>query len=245
MAARSDSTGTFTIYPAIDVLAGRVVRLAQGDPSKVTVEGGDPMVAATRFAAEGANWLHLVDLDGAFRGSPTAELVRRVASAISVPIQVGGGYRTLASIAAALEAGATRVLVGTAALSPDFLQQAVERFGERLVVAVDVRDGRIAVQGWTERSTATAAELAEQCRDAGVARLLVTSTSRDGSLAGPDLELLATVLETSRLPVLAAGGIASLDDLRAVRDLGCEGAVAGSALWRGRFTLGQAISLEA
>lgn len=234
----------FTVYPAIDVLAGRVVRLAQGDPERITVEGGDPAVAAARFASEGASWLHLIDLDGAFRGSPTAELVRSVAAATEVPIQVGGGYRTLEAIAGAVADGAARVLVGTAALEPTFLARAVESFDERLVVAVDVRDGRVAVQGWAERSTATAAELAEQCRVAGVTRLLVTSTSRDGSLAGPDLELLATVLEVSGLPVLAAGGIASLDDLRAIKKLGCEGAVAGSALWRGRFTLADAVSLE-
>ncbi|MGI9111601.1 MAG: HisA/HisF-related TIM barrel protein [Gaiellaceae bacterium] len=235
---------SFTVYPAIDVLAGRVVRLAQGDPARVTVEGGDPAVAAARFASEGASWLHLVDLDGAFRGFPTAELVRTVTAATEAPIQVGGGYRTLEAIAGALAAGAARVLVGTAALEPSFLDRAVERFGDRIVVAVDVRDERVAVQGWAARSTATAAELAEQCRVAGVSRLLATSTSRDGSLAGPDLELLATVLEVSQLPVLAAGGIASLDDLRAIRKLGCEGAVAGSALWLGRFRLAEAVSLE-
>jgi len=235
---------SFTVYPAIDVLDGRVVRLAQGDPTQVTVEGGDPVTAAARFAAEGASWLHLVDLDGAFRGSPTAELVQRVAAASVVPLQVGGGYRSLASIDDALDAGAARVLVGTAALSPGFLEQAVARFGERLVVAVDVRGGRVAVEGWTGESSATAQELAARCRETGVSRLLVTSTSRDGSLAGPDLELLNAVREASQLPVLAAGGIASLEDLSAVRELGCEGAVAGSALWRGRFTLAEAVSLE-
>ena len=234
----------FTVYPAIDVLAGRVVRLAQGDPLQVTVEGGDPVVAAARFAAEGSSWLHLVDLDGAFRGSPTAGLARRVAAASDVPVQVGGGYRTLETIEGALEDGAARVLVGTAALSLGFLEHAVERFGERLVVAVDVRDGRVAVEGWTQGSPAIPSELAERCRAIGVSRLLVTSTSRDGSLAGPDLELLSAVLEASQLPVLAAGGIASLGDLRAIRELGCEGAVTGSALWRGRFTLTQAVRLQ-
>lgn len=234
----------FTVYPAIDVLGGRVVRLAQGDRAEVTVEGGDPVVAAARFAAEGASWLHLVDLDGAFRGSPTADLVGPVAAASDVPVQVGGGYRTLETIESALEQGAARVLIGTAALSHGFLEQALERFGERVVVAVDVRDGRVAIEGWTEDSSASPSELAERCRAIGVSRLLVTSTSRDGSLTGPDLELLSAVLEVSQLPVLAAGGIASLGDLRAVRELGCEGAITGSALWRGRFTLTQAVSLQ-
>lgn len=232
------------ILPAIDVLDGRVVRLAQGVRSRVTVEGGDPVAAARRFAAEGARWLHLVDLNGAFDGSPTPGLVERVAAASSVPIQVGGGYRTLPAIDAALDQGAARVMVGSAALDPAFLAEASARFGEQLVVAIDARNGRVAVDGWTAESELGAAELAVRCRDAGAARLLVTSTTRDGSLAGPDLDLLASVLEASSLPVLAAGGIASLDDLRAVGGLGCEGAIAGSALWRGRFTLAEAASLR-
>jgi phosphoribosylformimino-5-aminoimidazole carboxamide ribotide isomerase len=237
-------TRKFTIYPAIDVLEGRVVRLAEGDPRRVTVEGGDPVAAARRFAADGAAWIHLVDLDGAFTGRPSLELVRRVAGAVSLPVQVGGGYRTHDAIAAALEAGAGRVLVGTAALEPGFLTDAVRRFGERLVVAVDVRDGLVAVDGWVRESDLPAAELAQRCGDAGVSRLLVTSTRRDGSLAGPDLELLALIRAGSQLSVIAAGGIASLADLEAVRDAGCEGAVVGSALWRGRFTLAEAVTVQ-
>lgn len=236
-------TQHFTVLPAIDVLDGRVVRLAQGVRSRVTVEGGDPVAAAARFAAEGAQWLHLVDLNGAFDGSPTPGLVERVAAASTVPVQVGGGYRTIAAIDGALEAGADRVLVGSAALDPAFLAGAVERFGARLVVAIDAREGRVAVEGWTAESELSATELAARCRDAGVERLLVTSTSRDGSLSGPDLGLITDVLDAGKLPVLAAGGIASLDDIRAVRELGCEGAIAGSALWQGRFSLGEAISL--
>ena len=220
------------------------MRLAEGDPDRVTVEGGDPVEAAERFAAEGASWLHLVDLDGAFAGSPSLELVRRVARAVSLPIQVGGGYRTEASIEAALAAGATRVLVGTAALDRAFLATAAERFGDSLAVAVDVRDGRVAVEGWVRESDVDAVELARRCRDVGIRRLLVTSTRRDGSLAGPDLELLATARAAGGLPVIAAGGIGSLADVAAVRHTGCEGAVVGSALWRGRLTLAEAVSLQ-
>lgn len=234
----------FTIYPAIDVLEGRVVRLAQGRREHVTLEGGDPVAAAERFAAEGARWLHLVDLDGAFSASPSLELVRRVTAATSVPVQVGGGLRTLAAVEAALGAEAARAIVGTAALDETFLREAARRFGERLAVAVDIRDGRVAVDGWQRAAPETPTELAAACAEAGVARLLVTSTSRDGSLAGPDLEALAEVLAASGLPVIAAGGIASLDDVRAVRELGCEGAVAGTALWLGRFTLAEAVSLQ-
>ena len=240
MLARSD----FTVYPAIDVLEGRAVRLSEGRRERVTIEAGDPAALAARWSAEGATWLHLVDLDGAFSSAPSLELVRDVAAA-GLPVQVGGGYRSTEAIEAGLAAGATRVLVGTAALAPGFLDDAAGRFGEALVVAVDVRDGRVAVEGWTGVVAVRPTELARRCAQTGVARLLVTSTGRDGSLAGPDLELLEEVLEASDLPVLAAGGISSLDDLRAVRELGCEGAVAGTALLLGRFSLADAVSLDA
>ena len=202
----------------------------------MTIEGGDPSAAAARFAAEGAGWLHTVDLDGAFSGRPTPGLVETVA-AVGVPVQIGGGLRSAEAIEAALDAGAARAIVGTSALAE--VEELAARFGERLVVAVDARDGNVVVDGWETATDVTARELARRCADAGVRRLLVTSTRRDGSLAGPDLPLLAEVLETG-LPVLAAGGIADLDDLRRIRELGCEGAVVGSALWSGRFSLREA-----
>lgn len=232
----------FAIYPALDVLEGRVVRLSEGRRERVTVEGGDPVAAAQRFAAEGASWLHLVDLDGAFSGAPDLGLVARVA-ATGLPVQVGGGYRTVESIEAALAAGAARVLVGTAALDATFLAATVERFGGAVAVAVDARDGLVTVSGWTEDSKVSAVELARRCAGAGIERLLVTSTRRDGTLAGPDVELLEDVLAAG-LPVVAAGGIASLEDLRRLRELGCEGAVTGSAIWLDRFSLAEAVSLE-
>ncbi len=227
------------MLPAIDVLEGRVVRLHQGRREAVTIEGGDPVELARRFRDEGARRLHLVDLDGAFNGVPTLGLVESVASAGGLPLQVGGGYRTEAAIADAVAAGADRVMVGTAALSPVFLSAAAARFADQLVVAIDVRDGEVAVDGWTRSSGTTASSLAEDCAAAGVRRLLVTSTARDGSLAGPDFDLLAEVL-LAGVPVIAAGGISSIGDLIAVRELGCEAAVAGSALLSGRFTLPEA-----
>lgn len=234
------------VLPAIDVLEGRCVRLAGGDRKRVTIEGGDPTAAAQRFAAEGAAFLHLVDLDGAFSGSPTPELVERVAAAAgSVPVQVGGGYRTLDAIDGALASGAARVMVGTAALEPRFVRDAAERFEEQLVVAVDVRDGFVVAEGWTTSSSVPAPALARACAEAGVRRLLVTSATRDGSLTGPDLELLANVTEASGLPVIAAGGIASLDDLVRLQETGCEGAVLGSALWSGRVSLVEALRTTA
>ena len=194
----------FTVYPALDVLAGRVVRLSEGRREQVTVEGGDPIAAAERFVAEGATWLHLVDLDGAFAGEPDLGLLERIA-AVGVPVQVGGGYRSLELIDAALAAGAARVLVGTAALDETFLTTAVERFGSAaLVVAVDARDGLVTVDGWLQDSELRAAELAQRCASAGIERLLVTSTRRDGTLAGPDVELLEDVLR--RRPAGRRGG---------------------------------------
>ena len=236
----SDSP-TFEVVPAVDVLEGRAVRLHEGRREQITIEGGDPVELARRFAKEGARRLHLVDLDGAFSGSPSPGLLEKIADvARRIPLQVGGGYRSREAIDAALASGAARVMVGTAALSPDFLAAAAAAYGERLVVAVDARDGKVAVEGWTRTSELTARDLADRCAAAGVQRLLVTATRRDGSLAGPDLELLGDVLPCG-LAVLAAGGIASLADLNALRDLGCEGAVVGSALWRGAFTLGEAL----
>lgn len=232
---------TFVVYPAIDVLEGRCVRLAEGRRERVTIEGGDPGAAARSFAEGGARFLHMVDLDGAFSGQPSLELVRRVAEAADgVPLQVGGGYRTTELISAALAAGAARVMVGTAAASPDFLTRAAADFGERLLVAIDARDGRVALRGWTELSDLSADELARACAAAGVRRLLLTSTRRDGSLAGPDFKLVQGILAAAQLPLIAAGGVATLDDLLALRDAGCEGAITGSAIWSGRFTLAQA-----
>jgi phosphoribosylformimino-5-aminoimidazole carboxamide ribotide isomerase len=229
------------VLPAIDVLAGRVVRLSEGRRDVVTLEGGDPEALARRFRDEGAARLHVVDLDGAFDGVPSRGLLEGIASAVDLPIQVGGGYRSSAAIEAALAAGADRVMVGTAALEPGFLEEAAERFADALVVAVDVRDGRVAVEGWTSSTDVTASDLATRCASSGARRLLVTSTTRDGSLAGPDLALLSEVMPVG-LPVIAAGGVASLDDLRALRDLGCEAAIAGSALLAGRFTLPAALA---
>ena len=229
----------FTVYPAIDVLDRRVVRLSEGRREAVTVEGGDPVAAAERFAAEGAAWLHLVDLDGAFSGEPGLDLVSRIA-AVGPPVQVGGGYRSLDSIRAALAAGAARVLVGTAALDEEFLAAVAATFGDGVAVAIDARDGIVTVDGWTRSGRLTAEELARSCAAAGISRVLVTSTRRDGTLAGPDVPLLEGVLEAG-LPVIAAGGIATLDDLQTLRRLGCEGAVTGSAIWLDRFTLSEAL----
>lgn len=233
----------FEVYPALDVLDGRCVRLGQGERARVTVEGGDPAVAAARFVAEGARSLHLVDLDGAFSGTPTPGLLERVVEAAGgVRVQVGGGFRSADAIEAALEAGAARVVVGTAAVSSTLLPQLSASFGDALVVALDVRAGKVVTDGWARTSDLDAAELARRCVAAGVARLLVTATQRDGLLQGPDLAIIGEILSTARIAVIAAGGIGTLAHVRAVRELGCEGVVVGSALWMGRFTLADALA---
>jgi phosphoribosylformimino-5-aminoimidazole carboxamide ribotide isomerase len=234
---------SFDVIPALDVLEGRCVRLSEGRQEHVTIEGGDPTAAAARFVGQGAARLHLIDLDGAFSGRPSPGLVEQVAAA-GVPVQVGGGLRDDGAIQAALDAGAGRAIVGTAALDPGALTQLADRFGERLVVAVDARDGRVVAEGWVTETDVTPRQLSQACAEAGVRRLLVTATRRDGSLAGPDIDLLGEVLAAG-VSVLAAGGIASLDDLRTLRDLGCEGAIVGSALWSGRFGLAEALAYVA
>jgi phosphoribosylformimino-5-aminoimidazole carboxamide ribotide isomerase len=237
---------SFDVIPALDVLEGRCVRLSEGRREHVTIEGGDPAAAAKRFVAQGAKWLHVVDLDGAFSGRPTPGLVEQVVTA-GVPVQIGGGLRDIESIEAALESGAARTIIGSAPLKAGSglsLTLLSGRFANRLVIAIDAKDGKVVVDGWVTETVMTPKALARECTDAGVQRLLVTATRRDGSLAGPDLELLGEVLEAG-VPVLAAGGIASLDDLRTLRDLGCEGAVVGSALWSGRFGLAEALAYVA
>jgi phosphoribosylformimino-5-aminoimidazole carboxamide ribotide isomerase len=234
---------SFSVIPAIDVLEGRCVRLSEGRREHVTVEGGDPAAAAALFVAGGARYLHLVDLDGAFSGRPSPGLVERVvAAAGGVPVQAGGGLRDAGAVESALAAGAARAIVGTAALDHQVLTELAGRFGPRLVVAIDARDGRVVADGWVSESRLSPGGLAGRCAEAGVERLLVTSTRRDGSLTGPDLDLLAEVIDRSGLPVLAAGGIASLADLDRLRELGCEGAIVGAAIWTGAFGLAEALA---
>lgn len=232
------------MLPAVDVLGDETVRLEQGSYDRVTVRAGDPAERARAFAEAGAPLLHVVDLDGARAGRIRPQLVARlVEAAVPAALQVSGGVRSPADAEALLAAGAERVVVGTAAFAaPGALTEYANAFGERLVVAVDVRDGRVAVEGWLRETGLTAEDAAAQCAEAGVARLLCTAVERDGMLRGPDVGLLRRVVAASGLPVLAAGGIASEDDLRAVGEAGCEAAVVGRALLDGRLPLARLFS---
>lgn len=229
---------SFQVIPAVDLLGEEAVRLEQGDFGRVA-ERAQPEELVRRFAAAGARLIHVVDLDGARRGLIRTDLIGRLVEAAgSSKVQASGGIRSPADAERLLEAGAARVVVGTAAVSdPGALEEFAVQFGDRLVVAIDVRGERVAVRGWLEDTGLDAAELAGRCASAGVRRILCTAINRDGMLGGPDLDLLREVRDASGLRVLAAGGIRSEADLAAVAATGCEGAVVGRALLDGSLPL--------
>jgi len=222
------------VIPAIDLLGREAVRLEQGDYARVS-QYGEPAALATRFAAGGARWIHVVDLDGARAGLIRPIVVAAIAHA-SAPasVQASGGIRSVADAETLVRAGASRVVVGTTAWT--LLDELVSSLGERLVVAVDVRDGLVRTRGWTEEGLALD-EAIDRCVAAGVSRLLCTAIERDGTLEGPDVDLVRRVVERSRLPVLAAGGIRSDEDVDALEHAGAEGAIVGRALLEGRLEL--------
>lgn len=226
------------MLPAVDLLGEQAVRLEQGDFGRV-VARAQPEELVRRFADAGARLIHVVDLDGARRARIRPDIVARLAQAAApANLQASGGIRSPADAEQLLAAGVARVVVGTAALvEPEALEQFAAELGDRLVVAIDVRGGRVAVRGWLEDSGLDAAEVARRCAEAGVSRILCTAIERDGMLAGPDLDLLREVSDASGLPVLAAGGIRSESDLAAVAAIGCAGAVVGRALIDGSLPL--------
>ena len=235
----------FEVLPAIDVRGGNVVRLREGDFAREMVYGDDPVATARAFAAAGAGWLHVVDLDGA-RGEWRQEpVIRAIVAAVgNVRCQVAGGLRSREAVAGMLSAGAERVVVGTAALAdPGFASRAVIDHGaSRIVGALDVRDGQAVGEGWREGAAGRPAlETLQVLADAGIERFAVTAIARDGQMAGPDLRMLGTMVDAGRGAILASGGIASLADLRAVRDIGCAGAIIGRAVYEGGIDLADAL----
>lgn len=234
------------VIPAVDIRGGRCVRLREGRPDAETVFGDDPVAMAARFAALGAARLHVVDLDGAFGGErQTALVAKLIAAAAPAAVEVGGGLRDEAAVAAVLEAGARWVVVGTRAVAdPGFLREACRRWPDRIVVAVDARGDRVAVKGWTELAARTVIEVGRDAADAGAAALLYTDVSRDGTGLGPNVASTAALAGAVPIPVLASGGVACLDDLRALAALpGVAGAVVGRALYTGGVDLRAALAL--
>jgi phosphoribosylformimino-5-aminoimidazole carboxamide ribotide isomerase len=233
------------LYPAIDIRDGKAVRLRQGDFAEETIYDADPLDAAKRWADQGARYLHVVDLDGARQGKPAnLDQVERIAGQAGVPIQVGGGLRTLPDVRDAFRAGATRVVLGTAAYTDvDLLDDVVHAFEDRVLVSVDVRDGRLAAAGWTEQTQMRADSVITRMQHRGVRAFVYSSIDRDGMLEGPDLDEVRHVARTVRGRFIYSGGIGTLEHLEALaalRQVNLTGVIVGKALYEGRFTVAEA-----
>ncbi len=232
------------VIPTIDLRGGRVVRLYQGDYDKETAYSDDPVAVALRWEEAGAPRIHVVDLDGAATGSPVnLGIVEDIVAHVSLPVQVGGGIRDMGTAERLLSTGVQRVVFGTAAIrDPALVKEACLKLGvEHIVVGVDARDGKVAVHGWTEPSDATATDLAMSMVDLGVARFIYTDIGVDGTLAGPNLQAVADLMKAVGKPIISAGGISSLADLEQLARIGVEGAILGSALYRGTVDLSEAV----
>jgi phosphoribosylformimino-5-aminoimidazole carboxamide ribotide isomerase len=235
------------VYPAIDIRGGRCVRLIEGDFDRETRYDSDPSVAARRWVGAGAEWLHVVDLDGAVAGRPiNVEAVAQIRAAVDVPIQLGGGLRLLTDLEDVFGAGVDRAILGTVALRDgELVAEAVARWGDRIAVALDARDGRLATDGWLGETDTGAVEAAQRLAQSRVRHFVYTDIRRDGTLSGPDLPGLSELIETVDADVIASGGIASIDDLKAVATAGAAGAIVGRALYDGRIDLAEAMALFA
>ncbi len=236
------------IMPAIDLKEGQCVRLLQGDPGQKTVYSEDPVQMARHWEAKGAEWLHVVDLDGAFSGLPKhLDLIGEIARAVQIPIQVGGGMRSLETIGVFLERGVHRVILGTKAVgSPDFLEEACRRFERQILLGIDARGGYLSVEGWTQATSLRAVDFAKEVSHYPLGGIIYTDVSRDGMLKGPNLHALGEMAKATSLPLIASGGISSLEDVRAIMALEGKGVIAmiiGKALYSGRIDLSEAIAL--
>lgn len=240
----------FTLYPAIDLKDGRVVRLLRGEMDEATVFSDDPGDQARRFGKAGFEWLHVVDLNGAFEGrSANTAAVRAILSAASTPVQLGGGVRSLDAVGAWLKAGVSRVILGTAAVrDPELVRQAARSFPGQVAVGIDARDGMVATDGWAETSDVEAVDLARRMEDAGVAALIVTDIARDGAMAGVNVEAVGAVADAVSIPVIASGGVSAVADIQALRarpGRPIEGAIIGRALYEAALSPAEALAAAA
>ena len=231
------------IIPAIDLRNGKCVRLYQGDYGKETVFSNKPVEIALRWQSEGARRIHIVDLDGAARGEPgNLETIEDMIAAIDIPVQFGGGIRSIETIEQLFAAGVERAILGTVAVEkPDLVKEACQRFGDRIIISIDAKDRMVATRGWLQKSTVTAGELASKMIEIGVTRFIYTDISRDGTLTSPNFEAIAELLSQVNVPVIAAGGISSVQHLTRLAELGVEGAIVGKAIYTGDVKLGEAI----
>jgi phosphoribosylformimino-5-aminoimidazole carboxamide ribotide isomerase len=232
------------VYPAIDLRGGRCVRLIEGDFARETVFDDDPAEAASRWAAAGAEWLHVVDLDGAVVGEPVnGEAIRRIRQAVTIPIQLGGGLRLDEHISAAFDHGIDRAILGTAAIhAPELVTTAVLRWPDRIAVGLDARDGKLAAGGWLEQTEADAIAVARSLHASGVRHFIFTDISRDGTLHGPNLTALTAMIDSVPADIIASGGIGELADVTRVAATGAAGVIIGRALYDGRVSLADAIA---
>jgi phosphoribosylformimino-5-aminoimidazole carboxamide ribotide isomerase len=240
--------GTVILFPAIDLKEGVVVRLEQGDMARATVFHRDPAAQARAFEQQGFEYLHIVDLDGAFAGKPVnATAVDRILESISIPVQLGGGVRDTATVEAWLEKGITRVIIGTAAVrDPPFVKQAARDYPGRVAVGLDARDGKVAVEGWAKTAELSALEIAHRFEDVGVAAIVYTDIARDGMLRGLNLDATIVLADAISIPVIASGGLASIADVNAMLDPRARklaGAIVGRALYDGRLDVAEALKL--
>jgi phosphoribosylformimino-5-aminoimidazole carboxamide ribotide isomerase len=236
------------LFPAIDLKEGQCVRLVRGDMAQATVFNDDPSAQALAFESQGFDYLHVVDLDGAFAGKPmNAAAVERMLAAVKIPLQLGGGIRDLRVVRAWLEKGVRRVIIGTAAVNdPALVKEAARLYPNRVAVGVDARDGRVAVDGWAKTSDLSALELGRRFEDAGVAAIVYTDIARDGVLKGLNIEATLALAEAVSIPVIASGGLASIDDVARLTSPDCArlaGAIVGRALYDGRLDPVQALAL--
>ena len=234
------------LYPAIDLKDGKCVRLLRGDMASAMVFGEDPAAQAAAFAGQGCEWVHLVDLNGAFAGAPVnAAAVEAILARVKVPCQLGGGIRDMATIAAWVEKGLARVILGTVAVeNPDLVRAAARAFPGRIAVGIDARKGLVATKGWAEETDVQATDLARSFEDAGVAAIIYTDIDRDGAMAGPNVAATEALARAVSIPVIASGGVSSMVDLLALRDTGViAGAISGRALYDGAIDLAAAVKL--
>jgi phosphoribosylformimino-5-aminoimidazole carboxamide ribotide isomerase len=236
----------FLVIPAVDIMGGKCVRLVQGLPDRETVFGHDPVSVAKNWEDEGARLLHVVDLDGAFKGKPqNREIIEKIATELSIPVEVGGGIRDAQSVRSYLDSGVARIVVGTAAFKdPHWLSELASELGERLAVGVDVRQGQVAVAGWTQTGPLDPLEAVNWLALSGVKRIIYTDTSKDGTLGGANFDGIKELADSSPIPLIASGGVADLDDMVRVSGLagsGVEGIIVGMALYRRKFTLSEAM----
>jgi len=230
------------IIPAIDLRNGKCVRLFQGDYGQETIFSDDPVSVALRWQSEGARRLHIVDLDGAAKGEPSnLEAIEDIIAAIDIPVQVGGGIRSIETIEQLFAAGVERAILGTVAVEkPDLVKEACQRFGDQIIVSIDAKDRMVATRGWLQKSTVTASELASKMIELGVMRFIYTDISRDGTLTSPNFEAIAELLSQVNVSVIAAGGISSVHHLTKLAESGVEGAIVGKAIYTGDVKLGEA-----